>query len=348
MRGRDKHILILLFGVLLFLLPLFIGWGSSSRAGGWTPMAFRGSTITYLRAGTAEGLTHIYVWGRALGLRRSLDGGRTWSPPLDRTLPHTTWGNPGLTALGIAPHNARLVLASLTDATQSVLYRLNEDDTWQKVRTLATPIQAPLLMAKGENTYIAWGPTLWTWDGDHSWQVVHRWEGEEIRSIAILPHPFPTLFVLTHTLWRSEDQGETWTALETPADVRELLIPPGDSTLYALAPHSLWYSHDRGERWEEVQAPESLRAWAPSATYTGILYFLDVRGRIWRWRADTHAWAQIGTPGSHVARWLATDPTVGNRLYIAGQDGIWQGEDTLPPPTPTPTATPSPTPLPPT
>ncbi len=342
--------LVILVALGLFFLPLAVGLG---RAGGhtttWHPLAFRGMHVSFFRVGKAEGLSHLYVWGPALGLRRSLDGGRTWTHPLEAHLPHSPLGSIPLVGLAIAPQDARIVLAGLSQGSQATLYRLSPRGDWQKVRTLAEPVSSPLVMAPAaKGAFVAWGHVLWLWDGEDHWQVLHRWEGAVIRDMAAEPGDPSVIFVLTDTLWRSSDGGRTWQALpRAPRDIRRLLIPPHDTqAVYAVSHDEVWRSVDRGMSWIPLKVPERPLTVSAPPMYRGLVYVLTQEGTVWRWEAAPHPWHRVTALGARWVRFLQADPTHPGLLYAAGLDGVWSGEDVLPAPTPTPTHTPTWTPHP--
>ncbi len=302
--------------------------------------------ITFFRTGTAEGLSHLYVWGPALGLRRSLDGGRTWSRPLDQELPHAAFGRVPLVGLALAPQDARVLLVGLSQKSQATLYRLTPGERWQKVRALAEPVSSPLLVAPAiEGVYVAWGTSLWVWDGGNQWQVLHHWK-IPLQGLAAELGASPALFALTHRLWRSLDGGQSWHVLpRAPQGIRHLLIPSHDpKALYAVTQDDVWRSVDQGMTWIPLKVPGHPVSVSAPPMYRALIYVLNTRGEIWRWEGARHPWTQVASLSRQLARILQTDPTRPGLLYAAGFDGIWTGKDVLPAPTPTytPTFTPSP------
>jgi len=347
----------LLLGLLVFALPLLVGWQRMSLKGGarfWHPLAFRGLAVRRAVAGSSAGLTWIYIWGPTVGLRRSIDGGRTWSPPLQGPLPHTRIGTFPLAGLALSTKDARLLIVGLNIDGAAALYRLQKDDHWQKIRALAHPVTGPMFIASANRgQYVAWGRILWHWTGvqKESWQVVHRWADHAVVAMTLRGGPRSVLLVYTDRLWRSRDGGASWRPLpDAPADIRTLVAPPqAGGKVYALTSEGVWMSHDEGATWTLVARKGNLVSLVVPPLYVDVFYALDERGRVWRY-GPTATWHALGGLEERTSSFLLADPMKPGILYLSSLDGLWQGQDVLPTVTPTwtptgtPTWTPSPSP----
>ncbi len=339
---------VLIVGGLLFLLPFVVAWW---RAQGVVkevqPPSFRGVQVLTMDAGVHEGLSWVYAWGPALGLRRSIDGGRTWSSPIPLPDDWRPFSHP---AFAVDPHDGRHLLLLLPFSRGQTLYRLDNALAWQLVRTFAEEKNAPLLVAPApDGLYLGWGITLWTWNTEGEWRVLHKWDAGALSGItSFLGHREIVLATVGH-MWRSADGGEHWKPLDMEAEVViSARAPSGDA--YALGRGTVWHSTDWGISWVNLHIPVKARAIAVPAIYPDVVYALDVESRVWRWGPNSAEWQVIHREREMSVRGLLADPAQAGRLYIFGHDGLRIIEDPLPPPTPTPTytptdtATPSPTP----
>ncbi len=333
-------------GVFLFALPMILGWrAAQGEQAEHEDLVFRGAQVVTMQIGVHEGLPWLYAWGPALGLRRSIDGGRTWSDALDFPV------RPRFLAranFAVDPRDARNVLLMLPSHRGRDLYRLEEDDRWRRVRTFASELDAPLLVAPAdEGVYAAWGLALWRWMPDGDWQLLRKWENAIARSVASFPVHREILLLTTDQLWRSADGGEHWQPLGIHArKVKTSRAPTGDA--YALVGDEVWHSSDWGTTWTRLEFPAQAVDLAVPPVYKDIIYVLDEEGQVWRRGPGVEEWQVVLQGGDMTPRGLLADPTRPGVLYIHGNNGILIFSETLPTPTSTPTFTatytPSPTP----
>lgn len=338
---RRMEIVLVMIGIAVFLIPPAVGWHAAHRDG-TSPeiLTLRGVQVVLMQAGVHEGLSWLYAWGPALGLRRSIDGGRTWSDALPLPV-----GSPLISSITLAvdPRDARNALLMAPSRGGRDLFFLGNGDRWQRVRTFALDVDAPLVVAPAEEgIYVAWGSTLWHWMPDGDWQVLRKWERTPARALASFPGHREIILLVVEDLWRSADGGEHWQRVPVAADtVHTVKVPAGDA--YALVDGEVWHSSDWGLTWTPMDGAPLARDLAVPPAYRDVVYVLDERGRVWRRGPGPGAW-QVVTRQANAARGLVADPAQPGTLYLFGDDGIRVLTETLPTPTPIPTPTPTSTP----
>jgi len=152
-------------------------------------------------------------------------------------------------------------------------------------------------------------------------------------------------------LWRSQDQGRSWQAagdlpplleigsLAAAHERRGLVFVGGRAVVF--------HSADRGASWATSELPGSVgmvRALLVDARVAETLFALDAAGQIFRSDDTGQSWLPAGDSRGQTLTALAFNPVRRDRLYSAGNDGIWSQPVELLLPTATPTNTPSPTP----
>ncbi len=336
--------LLLLVGMAIFAIPFAVGTVRARQDdSALRPLEFRGMQIHHARAGVWEGLGRLYVWGPAIGLRRSVDGGRTWSHPLEETGPTARGMPPTVQDMVIDPLDARALFITLATGDNQTLYRVTTDDgRWEKLRTLPPGHHGPFLAAPApDGRYLAWGDTLWLWAEDGTRRAVAKWDGQVIRGLVTLPPEHTLLVLLPDGLFRSRDGGETWQPLPgAPQSVLSITAAPHlPRTVLARTQEDVWISRDMGATWHALQFPATPQAIALPPVYRDVAYVMDSDGRVWRTGPAGSGWTLIAAARGYAPRHLLADPVQPGLLYIIGDDGIWTTEERLPTPTPTPTPT---------
>ncbi len=223
------------------------------------------------------------------GLARSVDGGRSWhpvGPPILET--RNVIALPDGTFLALLAPRSKSVLPSTTYRGPGSLYRSSDDgQTWQPVSVLSgTEDRNALSHLAGISAFFAapWRPadlfigvdlTYFTAvvyrsrDGGGHWSMA--WAARKAGVTSALAEPAVISFAAltrTHTvlftdfgnIYRSVDEGATWTrARIAPApDATDrlqfwnLLVAQGSATAYAGAATGIYRSDDDGQTWNEL------------------------------------------------------------------------------------------------
>lgn len=349
--------------ILLFILPLLFLPAARAEEGMeiWRHTALNAGSVTQICTAGADH-SQAYAIVRGGGIRRSADGGQTWSRA-NQGLPAGPLGNTPVLALAASPDDAQLCFASITlQAGEAAIYRTSDGaKSWQPVMRVATSSNSHALAVTRQAgiVYAAIGSRLYlgvqsgvTWAEQGGWA-----QGSPALALAVHPADETRLYVATaDSILTSRDSGRTWASLPPAASdwhPRALALA-GGGALYVSsgsAGHSTLYSTtDDGESWLllnglKTEAGIDALIWDPADTRVGyaaagggIVKTIDA-GRTWAGlrlgleAGDVYALAQ-GSRGA---------------LLAGTRSGIWRVNPSVPtPPTPTQTATarPSPTPSP--
>lgn len=291
------------------------------RGGGWI-------TEEYLREMALECVSadpdhpeRIYVGTEDQGLRRSTDGGRTWTP-VGRGI---AWSNITAVAVGRGqPGRLGIVYAG---TEPSALFRSADGgDTWEELRALATL------------------------PSSSTWSFPPRPETHHVRAIAVDPHDAQSIYAAIEAgaLVRSQDGGDTWIdrTPEGPYDTHTLAQHPhARGRLYSAAGDGYFESRDGGRTW---QSPESgLRhgylfgvAVDPADPETVVVSAASGPGRAYSAPAaatyvyvkkGSGAWAQVRNglpePKGTTISVFATLPDQTHTIYAANNRGIFRSRD---------------------
>ncbi|MGQ9594952.1 MAG: hypothetical protein ACUVXH_10555, partial [Anaerolineae bacterium] len=281
----------------LFLAPLLAipTLARQGEAGIWRRAGLAGLPVTHVALGRGGEFPIFYAAVRHQGLYRSLDEGRTWrAANLD--LPRGPWGAWEVTALAVDPLEARHVFAAL--ASGHLFRSINGGSRWQEIPSPPGLQEASLLVATAQG------------------EGVHLYVGGEGR------------------LWRTGDEGASWTSLGTwPVGTRlwDLLVlsPSGDALCVATGERGVWCTE--GGPWSRrdsglgLSTVWHLEATADGAWYAGTdngVYRSTDRGTYWQ---PVRAGLPVGT-----IRALLSDPERPGTLYAGLRDaGAVRTEDGL-------------------
>lgn len=360
-RQRGLHLIVATLVFLSPLLALPIVW---SQAPARQPLALRDQPVVRLQALPSGAVALLYAQ-TAGNLWRSVDDGATWTR-IDAGLPASRPGDSALLDWVISPADPWAIYGLVRDG-QDVRLMQSDDggDTWRaggrwelaaSAGSAGQPAYALVLSADAQQIYLASGAALWHSDS----------RGRTWRRVGALPSTVPPagqrllavdgqdadrLYVAASGgLWRSQDQGASWQpagdlpplveigSLATASKRRGLLFVGGRALVFR--------SVDGGEQWSAVQLPGSqglVRTLLVDPRVDETLFALDERGQIFRSDDAGQRWQAVGSETGRLLTSLALDPVRRDRLYSAGNDGIWSQPVALLLPTATPTDTPSPT-----
>lgn len=357
----------LIVATLVFLSPLLalpIAW---SQAPASQPLALRGQPVLRLQALPSGAATLLY--GQTPGnLWRSVDDGVTWER-----------ADNGLPAAGLAA--SRLIDWAVTLADPWTLYALVRNNgevrlfqssdggnTWRAggrwpvagetlsaspAHTLALSADDPQLV------YLASATQLWlSNDGGRSWQRAGFLPGSAPDAgqplLAVDAEQPAHLYVSTGIgVWHSHDQGLTWQPagdLPPLAEVASLATAQERSGLVFVGGRAVvFHSVDGGEQWTAAELPGAagmVRTLLVDPRVGETLFALDERSQLFRSDDAGQSWRALSGERGQLLTSLALNPVRRNRLYSAGNDGVWSQpiELLLPTATPTATSTPSATP----
>lgn len=312
----------------------------------------------------------------------STDGGRTWTRPTP-ALPHD-----------VIAEDLRFSPAFASDHTAFLAlswdkpWRTIGGSEWEKVGPpgewgLSTLHLSPAFDRDGLLFMRLQDNSLWrSADGGDAWSDVSGpWGGEAPRGVVqgtgytldalVFSPAFSEDGVLLtqagDTLYRSTDQGTTWTKVLDlgPLPVQAAFSPDyaGDSTVYLLQGRRLHRSTDRGQQWRELSATpwdeldEVRMVLSPTFSQDRTLLVWARDGRVYQSRDAGQSWLDIsqGLPPASIRQILfspghATDGLlylvpIGPGLYKRMGSNPWRlSTDVAPSPTPvaTPTSPPAP------
>lgn len=113
----------------------------------------------------------------------------------------------------------------------------------------------------------------------------------------------------------SRDMGRSWTNLQPPGPLIDLVVNPSEPTrLFASTDRALVTSTNAGRTWKAVGAGAGLLAW-PTAPR---MLLVDGNGALHVSRDAGSTWRQVGEVGSQPAAFLAVSA---KELYVALHDG---------------------------
>lgn len=354
----------LIVATLVFLSPLLalpVAW---SQAPASQPLALRGQPVLRVQALPSGAATLLYAQTPG-NLWRSVDEGLTWAHA-DNGLPVAAVGVSLLLDWAAAPADPWTLYALVRDNGATRLFQSSDGGaTWRAGgrwpadgETNSSPTgQALALSAEDAQTvYLASAAQLWlSSDGGRSWRragaLPAALSGDGALLLAVDPVQPAHLYLSRGVgVWRSENQGLSWQPagdLPPLAEVGSLTAAQERSGLVFVGGRAVvFHSFDGGEHWSAAELPGAVgivHALLVDARVGETLFALDQRSQLFRSDDAGQSWQAVSRERGQLLTTLALNPVRRNRLYSAGNDGIWSQPVELLLPTATPTATPSPT-----
>ncbi|KAA3614292.1 MAG: hypothetical protein DWQ01_00900 [Planctomycetota bacterium] len=132
--------------------------------------------------------------------------------------------------------------------------------------------------------------------------------------------PLVDFVQVTAWIWRTEDQGNSWTAIPTPFSAVEIIMEPGSDRVWAATGSGMFLSLDNGLTWQNAGlAGISLESLAQHPQDPDFLYAGGADGRLY-WTTDGGGHWQSAAPASWpkgaAVRELATHPSVPGALWV--------------------------------
>ena len=279
--------------IWILLSPLALA--AQSKGAAWTNIG-PGPAAVEAFAVDPQGTGTVFMGAIAGGVRKSMDGGATWS---------TT--NSGLTspivqALTMDASGPQIVYVGTIGGG---LFKTSDGAaTWQNVPAVSGAVAS--IAADPKRTGVVYagvfnnlsnGSIRKSVDGGITWTTVFP-STASIFNITIDPENSGTIYVPTvgHGAFKSTDGGQHWSALAslTPQAIWTLALNPKDTqVLYAGTDHDgIWKSVDAGNTWQQVGFAGSFPVYAVAvdASAPNIVYAGTNGGGVWTSIDDGVTW----------------------------------------------------------
>lgn len=351
----------LLLGVLFFLTPLLALPLVLTRPTTSQPLALRGQSILRIEA-TGSGSTALLYVQTASNLWRSPDDGNSWLRA-DQGLPATSLDVTQLLYWTVSAANPEMVFAvAQQDGEPRLFWSADRGDSWQlggRWTTTALPLSFALASSAQttDHLYLAQGASIWhSADRGRSWDAAAALPASASTNASLLLavdafDPARVYVSAGSGLWRSADAGASWQPagdLPPLLEIASLAAAPARSgEVFAGGRSVIFHSLDGGLQWTATALPAAegrIHTLLLDPRVSETLFALDEADHLFRSDDAGQTWQMLATREDQPLNALALNPVRRNRLYSAGNDGIWFQPVQLLLPTATPTATASPTP----
>ncbi len=362
----------LIVATLVFLSPLLalpLVWSQTPVS---QPLALRDQPVKRLQV-LASGAVTLFYAQTSGNLWRSVDEGITWTRA-DRGLPASRLGASAVIDWVVAPADPWTLYAVVWYGDEARLFQSSDGgDTWRVGGRLEDTAAAPdspqtytVASAAANLRHVYLANNAWLWsshDSGQSWRqagaLPTHAPGKNRPLLAVDSGDPDLIFASLGTgIWRSRDQGQSW---QPAGDLSPLALVGSLATaqersglVFAGGQAAVMHSADGGDRWTTTKLPGAqglIRSLLVDPRVGETLFAMDEQSRIFRSDDAGHSWHAMPSGSSKLLTALALNPVRRDRLYSAGNDGIWAQpvELLLPTATPratassTPTVTPSPT-----
>lgn len=260
-----------------------------------------------------------------------------------------------LSGCSLAPQNNAGGLAAFT-FSQSLWKSLDGGETWKvenngtgKANTTGVSVLSVAVNPyDGNNAYFGLksGGIMETVNGGDTWQFLN-FQSEKVYGLALDPADGKTLYASavwqgTGKIFKTDDDGANWKEIYTspssgPLVVSLMIDKKSPNTIYATtSDNQVIKSVDAGTSWKNIYAASgAVLKVAEDAQNQNLLYAITNSGLVLRTRDGGMTFeditAKVGKAtnsyGGSGAAVLETDPTVANRVYLAGASGLLVSDD---------------------
>ena len=200
----------------------------------------------------------------------------------------------------------------------------------------------------GNSAYVGLrsGGIMETKDGGDTWSFIN-FQSEKVYGLALDPVTGRTLYASgvwqgTGKLFKTEDDGATWKEIYTSPSAGPLVISlmidkKNPSVLYVTtSDNQVLKSVDAGTSWKNIYAaPDPVLKIVQDVANENLLYALTTSGNILRSKDGGANFEEITSNtndalksfGSSNSAIVEADPSVANRVYLAGSAGILVSDD---------------------
>ena len=198
----------------------------------------------------------IYAGTASNGVYKSVDAGQSWNRA------STGMAKDWVSAFAIVPSDTDVLYAATYVHPNGYLYRSSDGaETWSQIYE-GHWWELSDLLVDPENTSILYASTYHrlykSIDAGNSWSKLplDMEFGSQTGNLMFAPDDPNVLYFVGNKVYRSTNQGESWTELGPIGEtVVDLFIDPDDTDLlYALSSYEFFRSQDGGTTWQQMSA----------------------------------------------------------------------------------------------
>jgi photosystem II stability/assembly factor-like uncharacterized protein len=308
-------------------------YGQTQAAPQWIPMGPFGGSAAFIQVDAAHPEIVVAATNNGL-IFRSRDHGDSWQPI---AFPAQLRSNLHAFAISSGAYFAGI---SSDIHSLSGLYRsTDEGRTWEQIPGLKEKEVWSLVFWKSDGQVVAAGTRDGVYlsiDAGTTWKHISPDDNMELApvvSLAFDPKDSNSIYAGTpHLPWKTADGGKSWHSIHEgmldDSDVFSINVDPQDpQRVFASACSGIYRSENAAGLWHKLPAATgvSYRTYIirqdpsnPNLVYAGTTFGLQ---------KSTNAGASWHKVSSDATRWIAFDPAMPGRLYIATDEAGLQRSD---------------------